>query len=46
MTEENDNDGNLGVLTGTMNKSDSTTNCVLTNYFAITIPDTNRRESI
>jgi len=46
MTEDDDNDGNLGFLTGTIKQSDGTTTCVLTDYFAITIPDTDRRESI
>ena len=44
--EDDDNDGNLGFLTGTIKQSDGTTTCVLTDYFAITIPDTDRRESI
>ena len=46
MIEDDDNDGNLGFLTGAMKQSDGTTNCVLTNYFAKTIPDTDRHESI
>ena len=46
MNEDGDNDGNLGFLTGAMKQSDGTTNCVLTNYFAITILDTDRRESV
>ena len=44
--EDDDNDGNLGFLTGAMKQSDGTTNCVLTNYFAITILDMDRRESV